>query len=437
MKINSKCACILFLFVIVFCLYGCGKSFDVQFIYDGDVLSSQEIKKGEKPTSFIPEIDGYRFMGWVDGSGEETDPAHIEVSGDVKLYALVLPVMDQHNAYLFCDENGFLHPDSVLLKSELAAAISSLVSPKTSEDQTVAAVMPASDDQEPVDSGCIYSVLSTFFTESELKGIFSDNSSDTVTRADFAVRMNKLLGRGNSEHITAYTSEKRPPDLSSESDCYEDLLEAVIRHSPDNSGQTWENTSVEPLYEPGPHLLPDGRLFACDKNGCLIRNRTEDLLYYDDDGVYTCGNEEMDAFVREWISQALAEHPGYDRFELLRAAYDYVMENCTFVGRHQYKENETGWEIDEGLYMVKKKLGNCYNYAGLFWSLSRGLGYPAVSRARYVGAFVHAWTDIPFDGVYYVFDPCLEAMHGHDRFMLDYEDARYLYYPGLDDRNAS
>ncbi len=192
----------------------------------------------------------------------------------------------------------------------------------------------------------------------------------------------------------------------------------------------------EPRYAPGTHLYADGRLFACDADGEMIRDGSLGCLYFDADGIYTCGNGELDAFVTGWIAGCLAENPDAERIELLRAAYDYVRDSYTFVGRTARPEYAGGWEIDEAVYMLGHSRGNCFNYAGVFWALSRGLGYPTVTRARTVGSYVHGWTDIPFDGTWYIFDPCLEQMRGSDRFMLNYEDAEALQYPGYPDEEA-
>ena len=60
--------------------------------------------------------------------------------------------------------------------------------------------------------------------------------------------------------------------------------------------------------------------------------------------------------------------------------------------------------------MYETGRGNCYCYAGMFWSLARGLGYNATAYSGTMGNQnqPHAWTEITLDGEVYICDPEIE-----------------------------
>lgn len=129
-------------------------------------------------------------------------------------------------------------------------------------------------------------------------------------------------------------------------------------------------------------------------------------------------------------------HPGADRLELLRAAYNYTRDGFTYLRRNIYNIGHTGWEVSDALTMFESLRGNCYSYTAVFWSLARGLGYDAVAVSGTIGRDYepHAWTEIEIDGTTYYFDPETEmaynrdGVYSKDMFMMPWVYASGWYY---------
>ena len=82
----------------------------------------------------------------------------------------------------------------------------------------------------------------------------------------------------------------------------------------------------------------------------------------------------------------------------------------------------------EALTILRTGRGNCYCYAGIFCLLARQLGYDAKAIAGSTNwdPRPHAWVEIEFDGVPYIFDTEMEmaskGKYGKDHFyMLSYD----------------
>ena len=150
-------------------------------------------------------------------------------------------------------------------------------------------------------------------------------------------------------------------------------------------------------------------------------------LYFGPDGRYTTADEEADAFVRDILAGIITED--MTAADKLLAAYDYVVDSYSYLRRSDaYDPGATGWEVEEALTILRTGRGNCYCYAGVMCLLARQLGYDAkaISGTTNWTPRPHAWVEIEFDGVPYIFDTEMEmASKGkygdHHFYMLSYD----------------
>lgn len=403
-------------------LPGCGSRepgvCTVTYTYEGEVLQELQLTRGEALPAYTPEIPGMRFVSWMDKGGSLVEPEGSAVNTDTVYSAYALPWFGSHEAYLFADDAGFIHPDTLLSRDDFSLAVTNLLPP---EAEGLALTLPEGED--PVILSEIGRTLSLFYTEDELAAFSGD---EAITRGEFAAALNLLIGRGAAERVNPAPAAQAPVDAAGA--YYADILEAAVPHTVSEEGQTWEQAQVSTGYEAG-MFNRDGYLYCCDEKGQLLKAAYVGPLYFGPDGQYTSGDAELDAYVAAILSQLREENPS-SREEMLRQIYVYVKNSFRYLGRNHYEEGATGWEIDDAKVMFETGLGNCYNFAGAFWALARGLGYPAVTICKPLDNIggVHGWTEIEIDGIPYIFDPQLEMNFGNDRFMLTYEEgAGYGY----------
>ena len=85
--------------------------------------------------------------------------------------------------------------------------------------------------------------------------------------------------------------------------------------------------------------------------------------------------------------------------------------------------------------MFKTGRGNCYCFAGVFYYLSRQLGYDNEIISGQVGhkKSPHGWVEIEFDGTVYIFDTELEmayrkkGVYYYDFFKMSYAAVPWPY----------
>jgi len=409
--------------------------FSVDFYANGTEISSQEIAEGEFPA--VPEvadIEGARFGGWVDGYGRRAEPGATPVSGDFDYEAVFLPVLDGNGAYLFTDGGGLLHPDAVLDSTELTAALNALAG------DAAKAHFPdsfAADDAITADE--LRAVLSKFFTYDEMdRVILGFEDVDKLSRAQFAIIMNRLLGRSTDEKVIPAESAYRIPDITLTRSDYTELMEAAIEHSHSETGNHWRNISLPAIYEEG-YVLVEGGLYMVDSEGFFVTDDVLGSLTFGYDGRYTSGDATLDGCVRAVIADIAEAMPEVAAPELLEAVYDYCCGSFEFTRRNIYEPGAQGWAISEAVTMFEAKSGNSCSYAAAFWALARGLGYEAVPVTGAVGSesTPHAWVEIEIDGQNYIFDPAMEAgalegvEAGRNMFMRTEEScAPYDYFKG-------
>lgn len=218
-----------------------------------------------------------------------------------------------------------------------------------------------------------------------------------ITRAEAVVCLNRLSGIAPTEAGGYY------PDVAPEHWAYGHILAAA-----GGSGHR------EPLTQGFVNL--EGWLYCADSRGYFRTNSYIDALYFDGNGRYTCGNEELDAHVARVIAENTVA--GMDREDMLRAMYEYVRDNFTYMRRNYYRSGDAGWQIREALTMYSTGKGNCYCYASAFWAAARGLGYNAKIVSGTVGAeeSPHGWVEIVMGGVRYTYDVELEMARHRDGY---------------------
>ena len=395
---------------------GSASEYTVKF-YDGSVLVREEVvAAGELPESFVPDLEGRRFLGWQTGKGETADPFTTAADRDMSYTVLALPALRTHVPYLFMDENGFVYPDDALSADDFALALKALGGEPGEK-------LPSGAEPAPAEE--IRAALLTFFTEEELAAF---PATGTVSRTAFAQLMNALLGQGGEEHAIPAEGALAPVDLAADHAAFADVLEASVPHEPGGE-LTWQEAAPETGYAPGARFVY-GKLYWCGEDGRLLRKAEVEGLAFGEDGLYTCGDEELDTYVTEILALLCDKYPedANDRLAMLRHVYDYAIANFHYVGRSTHSDEE-GWELRDGKVMLETGKGDCYNYTAGFTVLARGLGYPATPILRALdGNDLHAWTDIVIDGTPYIFDPQLEKHFKNNRFMLTYKQGEGYGY---------
>jgi hypothetical protein len=256
----------------------------------------------------------------------------------------------------------------------------------------------------------------------------SFHASERVTRAEAAAIINRALRR--SADRDKVESELMIPlysDLTSAHWAYYEILEASIGHKADRSmgSELWVETDA-PRYAPGP-ISVGTELYYADEEGVVVRDRTVGQLTFGADGRYTSGDAEADAYVQGILAEITTAD--MTREEKLLAAFDYVVESYSYLRRSDaYDPGTTGWEVEEALTILRTGRGNCYCYAGIMCLIARQIGYDAkaISGTTNWTPRPHAWVEIEFDGVPYIFDPEMEmASKGkygdHHFYMLSYD----------------
>ena len=367
-------------------------SFTVSY-YLGDELIGRESVPYDAAAALIPSPEGARLLGWTDSEGNPADPLADPIRADTAYYALSRPLLNESAPYLFPDEHGFLLPDESFTHADADAALRSLLADPSDCEELLSVC--GSSPGEPMSADGLRTLLSALFLPEQADSALRALSENTggVTRADAARCLAALLPPRSGE--ASYY-----PDVSPAHWAYAELCAAAAPGILDRDAL--RNQTLDGF------LWFDGYLYRLDGEGYFITDETVDDLYYGVSGRYTSGDETLDGYVARTLSGYM--EPGRTRRELLRAAYLHVKNDFNYLVRNYYASGETGWAIPEAITMYETEKGNCYNYAGVFWSLARGLGYNAVTYSGTMGNQnqPHAWTEILLDGEVYICDPEIE-----------------------------
>lgn len=393
-------------------------SYTVRY-YDGETLMcEQRLLEGRSLSAPVETGSGLNILRWLDENGEETEPSLLSADGDACFYAVAAPEFDLHVPYLFTDEYGFLHPDEPFTSAQLEEALCALTGSEFGNAISI------SDESPALTAADMKAYLRSYFSDDELDTAFaSADNGQELCRADAAVFLNVLLGRAaDSEPVPDDGASIIPDVHSGREDCAQ-LLEAAMPHSHSSSGTM---DSAASLYEPG-FLNVDGVLYYIGEDGYIVTDTEVCGIYLGSDGTYSSGNETLDGYVEQIVADIIASAPDAERIDWLRSAFNYARDSFTYLRKQAYTFGETGWEVNDAIVMLEGKLGNCYNYASVFWSLARGLGYNAraVSGTIASNPQPHGWVMIELDGVEYYCDPEIEMTYvrkgnySNDMFMMN------------------
>lgn len=333
-----------------------------------------------------------------------------------------------HKRYISGYEDHTFRPDKTVTRAEAAVMIYGLLKDVPEERAAFDDVSPEdwyydaigvlaatgvivdedelAEPMEEISRGEFVAMLSRFFPKSEAECDFADVSPDspwyehiakacelgwidgyddglfypyrTISRAEAATVINNVLGRSADESYADGIILPLFEDVSPEHWAYYDIMEASLTHSPTmihGIDESWHTVDTEPLSRPVGVLYEGQDYYYIAENGLPVSDTYVGSLYFAPDGLYTSGDEEIDQYTKELLAGIVTEDMTQE--ERLRAAYDYVRDNYTYLRRNYYDKGETGWELEDARVMFRTKRGNCYNYTAAFWALARQLGYDA------------------------------------------------------------
>lgn len=243
-------------------------------------------------------------------------------------------------------------------------------------------------------------------------GVFKPD--DPVTRAQAIKIINRALGRSpDKAKIDADGKVLLFLDLPYTHWAYYEIMEAALPHSPmteDADAESWLSYTVPAASRaPGYHSI-GGELYKVDSAGHWVRNATDGVLKFDNNGRYTTGNASLDsqltAFVKANTVSGDSNYNNYRRLHNKVASLPY--RAGSYLGKG-LEDGQTGWEAAMALDMLKNSKGNCYRYAGLGTMLARKMGYQATGISGKVdigyGYVLHGWVEIKLDGETLFCDP--------------------------------
>ena len=388
-----------------------------------------------------------------------------EDCGYAAVYALALET-EKHISYLDIDSSSLFHPYEPLTRREAAVMLYRLMDtdlqgtdsfadvPKTDACYAAAATLKTLGivegsrfhPNETITRGELLQMLAALYPAAEQTYDFADLSAGdsyyaafctaveqgwldlagqaadpdgSISRAETAVLMNRLLGRGDTIG-NARDMVGTILDVSFADENFRDIAEACIVHEHAGSGADahWIASEALPLRQPG-FFFVGPRLHCISEEGSPVMNDTIGLLSFNAAGEVSTGIPECDKLLAQAIQQVVGQ-PKYRDMTQLRQLYNYTVENFSYLHRNLYEPGETGWESEEAYIMLSTGKGNCYNFAAVFGQLARFLGFDAqiysgtITGQAKVDAdgevldtrrTPHAWVEIEADDGWRIFDP--------------------------------
>ncbi len=323
---------------------------------------------------------------------------------------------------------------------------------------------------DPISFAELFRLLSAFFPKSEAsylfenipdsdpcrgdfclameKGWIEDSSIDPdriMTRRDAARIFNRLVGRAGDEgqdHAKVGTIL----DLSSKDPDFWMIAEAAIPHecACEEDGEHWTDSEALPLRQEGLFFV-GAALHCIDENGCPVISDSYGNFDFNAEGVITTGMPELDELVQQKLLELAEANDIEDiseaRERMLRIAYNDITYHNSYLPARNSEIHEVGDTsfVNEAAYKIlTTHKGCCYNYNSAFYVFAKALGYDAVIYSGKVNPVPiqrpHAWVEIEFDGIPYIFDPeneYTQVIKGHTGtvfFKLSYERAKGWYY---------
>lgn len=303
--------------------------------------------------------------------------------------------------------DGTFRPKQPITRVEAARALAQLI-PAGGPTKAFRDVPSDSPDYEAISAVGGYGLFS-----GDENGSFNPNAS--FLRAEAAVVFNKLLGRSPDLGAVYAKTLRYFPDVPTDHWAYTQVMEAATSHShtPSGGGEIWSNIQTEPVPLADGYYRLNGRLY-CVSNGQFLRSASQEGFYFDHEGRYTTGDNELDLNLNALVDQLTT--PSMTRDQKLRALYNYCRDNFSYLKRPLVEAGRTGWEPEYAASFLSLKKGNCYSFSALFSLLAREIGQPAYTVVGGLGknASPHGWVEIKLDGTVYMFDPQLEWRYVHD-----------------------
>ena len=470
--------------LMLYAVYGEGQ-YALTYQVEG-VVSTEEVAAGEIPQA-VPELpEGY--LGWLDGSGRLVDLTgeRIWQDGTYTAYEGIALDRQDHSKYMDGTGDGLFHPEQDMTRAEVAQVLYGLLLtvpegrasyPDVPEGAwyaqavTSLGALGALDrgEGEPFQPGAAITrgdfaiILSHFLPPSGTAPAFQDvpeshpaweaigtavsydlfhgypdgtfRPDEALTRAEAAVVFNSLLGREPDAMAIARSPSLRIfPDVSPDHWAYAQIMEATVSHEyVKNDGEAWTRVTAEPAGIPDGYYRFGGWLYRV-QNGTFLRSTTVDGFSYDAQGRYTTGSATLDARLHQIIDTYTTD--SMTRDQKLKALYNYIRDEFTYLRRDLIAQGQTGWETAYAEEFLELGRGNCYSFSATFCLLARQLGLPARCEVGTLGGSnsPHGWVEIELDGVTYMFDPQLEWRYlhdygrgGYDLFMMRPSEAPFTY----------
>ncbi|MCR5663947.1 MAG: transglutaminase-like domain-containing protein [Oscillospiraceae bacterium] len=412
-------------------------------------------------------IENYTFIGWrgPDGKIELRDP--VIADGDLYYSAVYAVALKSDASIPLLQENakGELRPDEPMTHAEAADVLVSLLALPVEaverfsdleaenaygESANVLKTLGVVEGEtfgpeNALKKSELISMLAAFFPPTAETSAFSDLAEDAPEYAAFclavqrgwikpgangAVEPDKTLTRREAAmiliRVVGRDTELREddlriiPDVSLDDPDYAQMLAAA---GSDYAGADLQALHVPDLSKEEGFSFDGSVLRYIQKDGTYLKNGEINGFRFDKYGRYTSGNEELDRMLRR-ILESITDKD-MDDVQRLRAAYDYILSNCSYRKGSFYEIGEQGWSVQEAYKMLETGYGNCYAYAGTYCELCRAMGYDMTAFSGTIAGRMHGWCELELDGTTYVFDPEMQWFKYWsdkeyiDMFMLD------------------
>ncbi len=430
---------------------------------------------------FVPEeapLEGYTFLRWETARGEAVDAAGMAIWEEEDLYPVYAMKLGRkdHAPYLSLDEEGAFHPGDPLTRREVVQILYDLLDTKLVGDGSFLdlpkrdRLYPAAatlkqlgllsgsrlHPDENVTRREFLGMLCPLFPQGTREAEFSDLSArdkdfalfcsaaergwidsgaevparpdEELTRLEFVSILSAAMDRhGDSERRQDLVGTIL--DMRADDPHFWDVAEAVIHHRvrASSSEEHWIISVPLPTREEGLFFLGQ-ELHAIDESGNPVISGSYAGLDFDEAGIVTSGDAELDELVRDYLD-GLVDPSAMSGEEMLDEVFYSVVVNLRYRKGNYYSPGEpAGWEIAEAKSALRNRAGNCYSFAASFCVLARALGYPAQAYTGSVrtetaalpytytdirGNTVelppnrcpHGWVEIEMDGETLFFDP--------------------------------
>lgn len=328
------------------------------------------------------------------------------------------------------DGSGRFRPNDPITRKECAVMLSYFLAPAGL--QYAFPDVPLDDP----DAAAIDTAVACGLFSADEDGLFHPDAP--MTRAETAVVFNRLLGRApNASVLSQMRNLQMFTDVNYDHWAYAAIMEATINHTYQENGTGYEQwTSFEqpperPAIADGFHNVDGWLCYA--RNGQYVASETVDGFPFGADSHYTTGNAALDQKLAEIVRTQTNESMSRD--EKLRALYNYVRDNFTYIKRDLIAKGQTGWEPAYAERFFADGRGNCFSFAAAFQQLARAIGIDAHTIIGSLGKNRqdHGWVEINLDGVNAVYDPEIEMVYRgrgrqYDMFRFQYSAAPFDYW---------